>query len=67
MVGTGMRVSEVCKINLEHVAPDGSIVCIHGKGSRERIAYITDASLRVELSQLVLCRRLVANVGALFI
>jgi len=66
MVGTGMRVSEVCKVNLEDITPDGSMLRIHGKGSRERIAYITDPNLRLELSQLALCRRLVESVGALF-
>ena len=67
MVATGMRVSEVCKVNLDDIAPDGSMVHIHGKGSRERIAYITDPNLRFELGQLVLFRRSVENAVALFI
>src|SRR4029077_2002798 len=42
MVSTGIRVGELCKIRLDDVAPDGSSLRIHGKGSRDRVAYISD-------------------------
>jgi integrase/recombinase XerD len=57
MVTTGMRVGELCRLRLDDVSPDGSSVTIHGKGSKERIAYIPDLSLRRDLSQLASDRR----------
>jgi site-specific recombinase XerD len=53
MVSTGMRVGELCKLRIEDVAPDGSSLRIHGKGSRDRVAYISDAALRNELEKIV--------------
>jgi site-specific recombinase XerD len=49
MVATGIRVGELCKIRIEDVAPDGSALKILGKGSRDRVAYISDTGLRHEL------------------
>jgi integrase/recombinase XerD len=68
MVSTGLRVGELCKLRINDVAPDGSSLRIHGKGSRDRIAYVTDAALRQELQQHA-ARRRNANDGcdALFI
>lgn len=57
MVGTGIRVGELCKLEIDDVAPDGSSFRIHGKGSRDRIAYVTDRSLRLELCAIVRDRR----------
>jgi site-specific recombinase XerD len=57
MVGTGVRVGELCKLRFDDVAPDGSSLRIHGKGSRDRMVYVTDPSLRFELCALVLERR----------
>ena len=57
MVSTGLRVGELCKLRINDVAPDGSSLRIHGKGSRDRIAYITDAALRQELQQHAAQRR----------
>ena len=57
MVSTGIRVGELCKLRINDLAPDGSSLRIHGKGSRDRIAYVTDASLRKELQRLVTQRR----------
>ena len=42
MVCTGIRVGELCKIRIDDVSPDGSAFRIQGKGSRDRIAYISD-------------------------
>lgn len=68
MVATGMRVGELCKLRVEDVAPDGASLRIHGKGSRERVAYIADAGLRRELLQLIRSRRAGGDaVTALFV
>lgn len=57
MVCTGIRVGELCKIRTDDVSPDGSAFRIQGKGSRDRVAYISDSALRVELCELVRNRR----------
>ena len=53
MVLTGMRVGELCKLRIQDLAPDASSIRVHGKGSRERIAYISDEVLRRELLTVV--------------
>ena len=53
MVSTGIRVGELCGLGVEDVSPDGSAICIRGKGSRERVAYVTDFELRQQLCGLV--------------
>jgi site-specific recombinase XerD len=68
MVSTGIRVGELCKLGIDEIAPDGSSLRIHGKGSRDRVAYISDAALRRELSQLIRDRRHAdGGGGALFV
>ena len=67
MVSTGIRVGELCKLRLEDISPDGSSLRIHGKGSRDRVAYIADADLQRELQQFVRCRREKAVTGSLFV
>jgi site-specific recombinase XerD len=68
MVSTGIRVGELCKLLVDEITPDGSSLRIHGKGSRDRVAYISDAALRRELSQLVRGRRHAeGGGGALFV
>jgi site-specific recombinase XerD len=57
MVSTGMRIGELCKLRIEDIAPDGSSLRLHGKGSRDRVAYISDVHLRRELARLVAGRR----------
>ena len=57
MVCTGIRVGELCKIRIDDVSPDGSTFRIQGKGSRDRVAYISDPALRAELCELVRNRR----------
>ncbi|MEA2823041.1 MAG: integrase/recombinase XerD [Bradyrhizobium sp.] len=53
MIATGIRVGELCKIQTSDVSHDGSTLRIHGKGSRDRIVYVTDSGLRSELRMLV--------------
>jgi site-specific recombinase XerD len=57
MICTGIRVGELCKIRIDDVSPDGSAFRIQGKGSRDRVAYISDSRLRAELCELVRIRR----------
>ncbi len=68
MVGTGMRVGELCKLGIDDLSPDCAVVRIHGKGARERVAYITDPSLRGDLHRLIQQRRKSQlSTGALFV
>lgn len=68
MISTGIRVGELCKIQIGDVSIDGSTLRIHGKGSRDRIVYVADSKLQSDLQKLVaLRRRLVGVSGPLFI
>lgn len=40
LIGTGLRVSELCSITLENVDTQGKTIKIYGKGSKERILQI---------------------------
>ena len=57
MVATGLRVGELCRIKLEDISPDCAVIRVHGKGSRDRVVYVTDDSLRTKLSVMVAQRR----------
>jgi integrase/recombinase XerD len=65
MVCTGLRVGELCKLGAEDISPDGASLRVHGKGSRDRIAYIADVGLRAELQALVSLRHQIDGPGAL--
>ena len=68
MVSTGLRVGELCKLCINDVAPDGSSLRIHGKGSRDRVVYVTNAALRKELQRHAARRREMNDVcDALFL
>jgi site-specific recombinase XerD len=64
MLSTGIRVGELCKLRLEDVSPEGSSLRIHGKGSRDRVAYICDAALRGELRRTLIMRQQTAGRNA---
>jgi integrase/recombinase XerD len=57
LVATGLRVGELCGLKLSDVSPDCSVVRVHGKGSRDRVAYVADSSLRESLKKLVASQR----------
>jgi site-specific recombinase XerD len=57
IIATGMRVGEVCRVVVEDVSPDCSTIRVHGKGARDRIVYVTDLTLRDDLSALLKSRR----------
>jgi integrase/recombinase XerD len=68
MISTGIRVGELCKLGTSDVSQDGSTLRIRGKGSRDRIVYVTNIDLRAELQKLVSLRqRLLAGQGPLFV
>ena len=52
MVSTGIRVGELCQLRVDDIAPDGGSIKIHGKGSRDRVAYIGDPTQQDELKKL---------------
>jgi site-specific recombinase XerD len=57
MVVTGIRVGELCKLRIDDISPGRSSLRVHGKGSRDRVAYISDSRLRFELQFFVQERR----------
>ena len=63
MVSTGIRVGELCKLHALDVTPDGAALRINGKGSRDRVAYVSDPAFRLELRGLV--QNQLARVGGL--
>jgi integrase/recombinase XerD len=68
MISTGIRVGELCKIDSGDVSSDGASLRIHGKGSRDRVVYVTNPALRGELRKLAMLRqRLLGGDGPLFI
>ena len=68
MISTGIRVGELCKLGTMDVWQDGSALRIRGKGSRDRIVYITDAELRADVKKLASLRqRLLDGPGPLFV
>ncbi len=48
---TGIRVSELCAIRSTDISPDGSSIHVAGKGSRDRIVYVSDENLRLNLTE----------------
>lgn len=64
MVATGLRVSELCRLCVEDISPDAGALRIHGKGSRDRIAYIADAEFRGQLQSFVEARRRAEGAAA---
>jgi integrase/recombinase XerD len=68
MISTGIRVGELCKVSTGDISQDGSTLRIRGKGSRDRVVYVTNVELRTELQKLVLLRqRLLGGQGPLLV
>jgi integrase/recombinase XerD len=57
MVATGIRVGELCKLRVQDASPDALSLRVHGKGSRDRVVYVTDVALRADLTSLMAARR----------
>lgn len=49
LVATGVRISELCAIDLGDVSPDGSSIRIKGKGNRERTVFVSNLDLQARL------------------
>jgi integrase/recombinase XerD len=49
MVSTGLRVGELCSLQRDDVVSYGAALRVRGKGARDRIAYVSDATLAREL------------------
>ncbi|MGQ0681866.1 tyrosine-type recombinase/integrase [Bradyrhizobium sp.] len=52
MVSTGLRVGELCSLQRDDVLSQGAALRVRGKGARDRIAYVSDATLSQELTML---------------
>src|SRR5437588_7534175 len=52
IVATGLRVGELCKLRVLDIAADGTSLRVTGKGSRDRLVYITDDDFRAKLQKL---------------
>jgi integrase/recombinase XerD len=63
MIATGIRVGELCKLRVDDVSPDGRSFRIHGKGARDRVAYVSDVELRADLEKLVRWHRANGSAG----
>ncbi|MBL4693664.1 MAG: tyrosine-type recombinase/integrase [Magnetovibrio sp.] len=50
LFSTGIRVGELCSIQLENLDLETGIITIKGKGNRERKVYLVDQALRTVLS-----------------
>jgi len=49
MVSTGLRVGELCALQRDDVLSQGAALRVRGKGSRDRIAYVSDPKLAQDL------------------
>lgn len=47
---TGIRVSELCALKIDDVAPDGSSIHVTGKGSKDRVVYVGNKELAAALA-----------------
>jgi site-specific recombinase XerD len=63
MIATGIRVGELCKLRVDDVSPDGRSFRIHGKGARDRVAYVSDVELRADLEKLARWHRRNGSAG----
>jgi site-specific recombinase XerD len=64
MVLTGLRVGELSTLIIDDISVDAASLRIHGKGSRDRVAYVSDVSFRAELCKMADERRRAAGGSA---
>jgi integrase/recombinase XerD len=64
MVSTGIRVGELCFLKAEDLSFDGSSLRVQGKGSRDRMVFVSDVGFRAELEQISRERRRVAGASS---
>jgi integrase/recombinase XerD len=46
MAATGLRVGELCALSVEDMSPDGGTFRVHGKGSRDRVVFVSNEWLK---------------------
>lgn len=46
---TGLRVSELCAMKVRDISPDGSSIYITGKGSKDRVVYVSERKIQQDL------------------
>jgi integrase/recombinase XerD len=56
LVATGIRIGEMCSIDVTDVVRDGSAIRIKGKGDRERTVFIANPGLQGQLARLAEAR-----------
>jgi len=61
---TGLRVSEFCAIKVGDVSEDGTTIRVLGKGSSDRIVYVTHPVLAMELGNRRRARMIVSGASA---
>jgi len=64
MAATGLRVSELCSLTIEHVRPNSGEVLVPGKGSRERVVMITNRIVRDAIAKHIIVRKFDGGPGA---
>jgi len=57
---TGLRISELCALKVKDISPCGEIIRVLGKGSKDRIVYLTNEQVRTEMKHRRLERLTVA-------
>lgn len=57
LITTGIRVSELCAINIDDYSSSDSYIKIHGKGNRQRLVYLLAPHLNRHLSNYLSKRR----------
>lgn len=68
MAATGIRVSELCALTIEDMSPDGSTFRVRGKGSRDRVVFVSNDWLQHRLhAWRVLRAKSVGGAESLFI
>jgi integrase/recombinase XerD len=68
MISTGIRVGELCKLQAGDLSHEGANLRVHGKGSRDRVVYVTDSALRTVLMKLAAQRqKQLGPTGPLFV
>jgi integrase/recombinase XerD len=56
MASTGIRVAELCAIEVGDIDLQSARIRIHGKGSRERIVYVMNADVSGAIRLVLVCR-----------
>jgi integrase/recombinase XerD len=64
LLATGIRIGEMCSIDVADVMTDGSAIRIKGKGNRERTVFVGNARLRSAVAKLAAARSRMAGAAS---